>query len=270
VPQQQQQQQQQRSFNNGGEVEGTRVFLGNCSFDINDEAVHEAFDKFGTITTIDWVTDKDTGKFYGTGFINFSTPEEAHKALVMDQQEIAGRRTKVALAMPKKAGGAGGDRPPRRDNNQGPSEKPEGCNTVFVGSLPFTVEEKDVMEHFQGCGEVDKIRWVMKDGEFRGCAFVEFGGDASSAVDAAVKLSGSSMGDRSIRVDYAAPKPPREGGGGGGGGRFGGGGGGGRFGGGGGGGFGGGRGGGGRGGGGRGGGGRGGGGGGFRGSHSRF
>jgi RNA recognition motif-containing protein len=39
-----------------------RVYLGSCSYDITDEAVKEAFGKYGDIVEIDWVTDKETGK----------------------------------------------------------------------------------------------------------------------------------------------------------------------------------------------------------------
>ena len=41
------------------------VFLGNCSFDITDDAVREAFAECGEITNVRWQTDRDTGRFKG-------------------------------------------------------------------------------------------------------------------------------------------------------------------------------------------------------------
>jgi nucleolin len=50
---------------NGGGVSGTRVFVGNLSFKVQDEDIKEFFKDCGTIVTIDWITHKDTGRFSG-------------------------------------------------------------------------------------------------------------------------------------------------------------------------------------------------------------
>jgi nucleolin len=61
---------------------------------------------------------------------------------------------------------------------------------------------------FADCGEISALRWVEKDGQFKGCGFVEFA--ESSATDKAVAKSGTSLKGRAVRVDFAAGKPKRE------------------------------------------------------------
>ncbi len=46
--------------------------------------------------------------------------------------------------------------------------KPAGCTTVFLGNLPFTITDESLTAAFQHCGEIVQIRWVEKDGEFKG------------------------------------------------------------------------------------------------------
>jgi RNA recognition motif-containing protein len=90
-------------------TEGTRVFIGNLSYDIDEAATQEFFKDAGTITTYDWMTDKDTGKFYGTGFIEFETAEQANKSLAFNGKDLLGRAMKIELARPKTGGGGGGE-----------------------------------------------------------------------------------------------------------------------------------------------------------------
>ena len=97
--------------------------------------------------------------------------------------------------------------------------KPEGCNTVFIGNLPWDVEEDQLRTIFSECGEIASIRFATgEDGSFRGFGHVEFvDGDS---VDAAVQCAGTDVNGRAIRVDFAPPRnrdrdsgSPRDGGG---------------------------------------------------------
>lgn len=57
------------------------------------------------------------------------------------------------------------------------------------------------------CGEIAAIRWVEKDGQFKGCGFLEF--TTTEATDEAVKLNGSDLLGRRVRVDFATSRKPR-------------------------------------------------------------
>lgn len=92
--------------------------------------------------------------------------------------------------------------------------------TLYVGNLPYSATEEDILQHFAAYG-ASKAR-VM---EGRGFGFVDV--DEDKMDDAISATHQSVLGGRKLNVNEAQPKPRREGGGGGGGG-FGGGGGGGR------------------------------------------
>jgi len=182
------------------------LFLGNCSFDITDESLKEALGQYGTIESIHWVTDRETGKFYGTGFVEFSTPAEAAAALAADGVEVSGRAIRIQYAKPR--AGDSDKKPARAPKPVQPlSEKPPGCKTVFVGGLPMSIDEAQIRTLFTDCGEIVNIRWVERDGQFKGCGFVEFSDE--DAVDKAATKNGTLLGNRSIRIDYAAAKAPK-------------------------------------------------------------
>ncbi len=103
-------------------------------------------------------------------------------------------------------GGAAGAKP--KFEQRPPTPKPDGCTTVFLGNLSFTVDEAGVRKHFAECGEISAIRWVERDGQFKGCGFLEFAD--SNATDKAVAKNGSEILGRAVRVDFSAPKPPRQ------------------------------------------------------------
>src|SRR6185295_17893528 len=83
-----------------------------------------------------------------------------------------------------------------------PSEKPEGCDTVFVGNLPWSIDEDAMRSVFGSCGEIVNVRFAtsQEDGSFKGFGHVQFADGAST--DAAVALAGTEVQGRSIRVDY--------------------------------------------------------------------
>lgn len=61
--------------------------------------------------------------------------------------------------------------------------------------------EEQVRSFFKDCGQVTSIRWLEKDGEFRGTGFAEFA--HTDSTDKAMKKEGMKLGGRPIRLDYA-------------------------------------------------------------------
>jgi len=89
------------------------------------------------------------------------------------------------------------------DEARAPSQKEEGCVTVFVGNMSFHIDEDTVRETFKDCGEIANIRFAedRETGAFKGYGHVEF--VESEATDKAVALAGTYVMDRPIRVDFA-------------------------------------------------------------------
>jgi RNA recognition motif-containing protein len=99
--------------------------------------------------------------------------------------------------------------------------------TLFVGNLPFSATEQEIVEAFTEYGEVKSVKIPMdrETGRPRGFAFVDL--ESETAEQAAIDdLDGATWNNREIRVNKAEPRPDRRAGGGGGGNRSGGGGGG--------------------------------------------
>merc|ERR1719397_668554 len=186
------------------ELKGTtpRVFVGNLSFDIDDEKIKEFFKPIGEILDIFWLVNSETGDFRGQGFLTLESNEKADKAVEeLDGKELLGRPIKIDWAMERgKSGGKKGGRVPSWVNNP-LSPKPPNCKVVFLSNCAFDISEEDVKKHFKDCGEVMGVRWMKRDGEFKGAGFVEFA--TEEGVANAVKLCGKEIVGRAVRVDYA-------------------------------------------------------------------
>merc|ERR1719273_704607 len=89
------------------ELKGTtcRVFVGNLSYDIDDEKCKEFFKEIGEPTDIFWLTDRESGEFKGCGFLTFASPEIADKAVEeMAGKDLMGRTLKIDWAEDRKGG----------------------------------------------------------------------------------------------------------------------------------------------------------------------
>jgi cold-inducible RNA-binding protein len=83
-----------------------KLFIGGLSFSTSDERLRELFAAAGTVESAAVVTDRDTGRSRGFGFVEMSTAEEAAEAVKkFNGQEVDGRTLKVELANPSGSGG---------------------------------------------------------------------------------------------------------------------------------------------------------------------
>ena len=100
-----------------------------------------------------------------------------------------------------------GSRPSAAPRQQELSEKPEGCKTVFIGNLSWQASEENLREAFAHCGDIEGVRiaWDHENDRSKGFGHVDFA--STEAVDLAVKVAGTEVAGRAIRVDYA---PVRE------------------------------------------------------------
>ncbi len=83
-----------------------KIFVGGLSFSSSNQRLQETFGRFGSVESASVVTDRDTGRSRGFGFVEMATTEEANAAVVgLDGTELDGRRIKVELAKPRGADG---------------------------------------------------------------------------------------------------------------------------------------------------------------------
>ena len=86
-----------------------KLFVGSLSWDTNDAGLHEAFSQFGEVTEAKVITDRDSGRSRGFGFVTFEDDEAADKAVAaLNGTELDGRTIKVDVAQDRNRGGGGG------------------------------------------------------------------------------------------------------------------------------------------------------------------
>lgn len=89
-----------------------KLYVGNLSYNVDDRRLEEVFAAAGNVASAKVITDRETGRSRGFGFVEMETEKDAQKAIDMiNGQELDGRELKVNEARPIT------DRP-RRDFNR--------------------------------------------------------------------------------------------------------------------------------------------------------
>jgi len=82
------------------------IFVGNLSFKATEDAVRSMFEEYGVVDRVSIVTDRDTGRSRGFGFVEMSNDAEAELAIKsLNGQELGGRALTINEARPKESGG---------------------------------------------------------------------------------------------------------------------------------------------------------------------
>lgn len=77
-----------------------KIYVGNLPFNATDDGVRQMFAEYGTVESVNLITDRDTGRPRGFGFVEMSDgANEAIKAL--DKTEMDGRSLNVNEARPR-------------------------------------------------------------------------------------------------------------------------------------------------------------------------
>jgi len=88
-----------------------KLFVGGLNWKTTDEGLRQAFERFGQIAEAKVITDRETGRSRGFGFITFLEEADANNAITeMDGTELEGRTIKVNQAEEKAPRSGGGGR----------------------------------------------------------------------------------------------------------------------------------------------------------------
>jgi cold-inducible RNA-binding protein len=101
-----------------------KLFVGGVSWNASDASLREAFSEFGEVTDAKIITDRETGKSRGFGFVTFKNPDDAARAMqTMSGSTLDGRTITVNEAenKPRNGGDDRGSRP--RSDTRGPSSR---------------------------------------------------------------------------------------------------------------------------------------------------
>lgn len=87
------------------------IFVGNLNFNTSEEDLRQLFEPYGQVDRVSIMTDRDTGRSRGFGFVEMANAEEGEKAIAaLNGQEVGGRTLNINEARPKteRSGGGGG------------------------------------------------------------------------------------------------------------------------------------------------------------------
>src|SRR5450631_217039 len=90
---------------------GKKLYVGNMSYDMDSSGLQELFSAHGTVQSAEIISDRETGRSKGFGFVEMGSEEEAQAAIAaLNGQEDNGRALTVNEAKPKenRTGGFGG------------------------------------------------------------------------------------------------------------------------------------------------------------------
>ena len=85
------------------------IFVGNLSFNTSEDELRQLFEPFGQVDRVSILTDRETGRSRGFGFVEMANSEEGDKAIAgLNGSQFGGRAINVNEARPKAEGARGG------------------------------------------------------------------------------------------------------------------------------------------------------------------
>ena len=90
---------------------GKKLYVGNMSYDMDSSGLEQLFSAHGTVQSAEIISDRDTGRSKGFGFVEMGSDAEAQAAIAaLNGQEHGGRALTVNEAKPRepRSGGGGG------------------------------------------------------------------------------------------------------------------------------------------------------------------
>jgi cold-inducible RNA-binding protein len=97
-------------------VNSAKLYVGNLSYETSEASIRTAFEAHGEVASVNLITDRDSGRPKGFGFVEMGSADEANKAKsALDGTQMDGRALKVDVAKelaPRapRSGGFGGGR----------------------------------------------------------------------------------------------------------------------------------------------------------------
>jgi RNA recognition motif-containing protein len=91
-------------------MSNSKIFVGNLSFNTTENDLQDMFAAHGTVTEVNLMMDRESGRPRGFGFVTMSTPQEAEAAIsALNGKSVDGRALTVNVAKPReeRSGGRG-------------------------------------------------------------------------------------------------------------------------------------------------------------------
>lgn len=131
------------------------LWIGNLSFKVDDNSLYEEFQSCTGLTGARVVSDRETGRSRGFGYIDFASADDAQAAFdAKTGQQLDGRDMRLDFSSSKpKTENRSDDRAKKFNDTISPES-----DTLFVGNLPFHADEDTVSAFFNEVCPVKSLR----------------------------------------------------------------------------------------------------------------
>ena len=172
------------------------LFVRNIGYNTTQEELAEFFAKYGDVEESKIVTDKQTGKSRGFGFLKFYEKKSAVAAMKdADNIVVGGRNLQIRYSNDKNSQIKGG-------NGNSAKKGPATEFGVFVGNISYKCTENDLKKFFKDCGKIVEVRIAKRDdGKLKGFAHVDF--ETKEAMEKAVEKNGKELQGRPLKIDQS-------------------------------------------------------------------
>ncbi|XP_040973789.1 polyadenylate-binding protein RBP47B' isoform X2 [Gossypium hirsutum] len=186
------------------------IFVGDLASDVTDYLLQETFRAhYPSVRGAKVVTDPNTGRSKGYGFVKFADEMERNRAMTeMNGVYCSTRAMRISAATPKKTTAGFQQQyavakavypvpayttpmqvlPPDNDNTN---------TTIFVGNLDPNVTEEELKQFFSPLGEIVYVKIPAA----KGCGFVQFA-TRTSAEEAIQRMQGQMIGQQVVRISW--------------------------------------------------------------------
>ncbi|XP_051150812.1 polyadenylate-binding protein 2-like [Andrographis paniculata] len=176
-----------------GQLLSTSLYVGDLDFNVTDSQLYDLFSQVGQVISVRVCRDLGTRRSLGYGYVNFSNPQEASRAMEMlNFTPLNNKSIRVMYS--------------HRD----PSIRKSGTANIFIKNLDKTIDNKALHDTFSSFGNILSCKVATdQNGQSKGYGFVQFDHE-ESAQNAIDKLNGMLINDKQVYVGHFLRKQERD------------------------------------------------------------
>ncbi|KAJ7946075.1 Polyadenylate-binding protein [Quillaja saponaria] len=185
---------------NGGAAVGganqfgtTSLYVGDLDPNVTDSQLYDFFNHLGQVVSVRVCRDMSTRRSLGYGYVNYSSPQDAAKALdVLNFTPLNGKPIRIMYS--------------HRD----PTMRKSGTGNIFIKNLDKSIDHKALHDTFSAFGNILSCKVATdSSGQSKGYGFVQFDNE-EAAQKAIEKLNGMLMNDKQVYVGPFLRKQERD------------------------------------------------------------
>ncbi|PON82028.1 Polyadenylate binding protein [Trema orientale] len=171
----------------------TSLYVGDLDQIVTDAQLYDLFNQMGQVVSVRVCRDLSTRRSLGYGYVNYSNPQDAARALdLLNFTPLNGRPIRIMYS--------------HRD----PSIRKSGAGNIFIKNLDKGIDHKALLDTFSAFGNILSCKVATdSSGQSKGYGFVQFDNE-ESALKAIEKLNGMLLNDKQVFVGPFLRKQERE------------------------------------------------------------